>query len=55
MRYYYEPKEQQKKWEIQEKCHEMQKQSRTHDSLVIEDDTVYEVDEACKRRLEMQR
>ncbi len=49
MRYYYEPEKREKTQEMQKNMYEIRKQKKTHDSLVIEEDTVYEVDEVCMR------
>ena len=50
MRYYYEPGKQEKRQETKENICEIRMQKRTSDTLVIEEDTVYEIDEVCMRQ-----
>lgn len=50
MRYYHEPGQQEKKQDTKENIYEIRTRGRTSDSLVIEEDTVYEIDEVCMRQ-----
>ncbi|MBR1743549.1 MAG: hypothetical protein IJ733_17100 [Lachnospiraceae bacterium] len=52
MRYYYEAEEQERRRRAKENLYEIQPKRKKQDSLVIEEDTVYEIDEVCMNRRE---